>query len=89
MFNSDDINDKQMELGFIKLRLYDRMVDLCGQSMTLFASILEGMELEPSVKAAIGQLGSEMHDVIVKEQEIQAMMAEEIIKENFDHSTLN
>ena len=89
MFNSDDINDKQMELGFIKLRLYDRMVDLCGQALSMFASMLEDMELEPSVKEAIGQLGSEMHDVIVKEQEIQALMEKEIIKENFDQSVLN
>ena len=89
MFNSDDINDKQMELGFIKLRLYDRMVDLCGQALSMVASMLEDMELEPSVKEAIGQLGSEMHDVIVKEQEIQALMEKEIIKENFDQSVLN
>ena len=48
MFSPDDLNDRQVELGFMKFKLYDRMIDLCTRSMILFAAMIESENTDAS-----------------------------------------
>lgn len=87
----DDITDSQMEIGFIKLQLYDRMINTCSQAVKLFESMLSrSLTLSPEEVDAITLISNEVDEIFALEKHVQNRMDEELLKGSFgDKDQLN
>ena len=72
----DDVNDEQLEIGFVKLQLYDRMINTCGQTITLFADMLtrhsaDKIKLNSKDLNVIESIINEVNEIFLLEKDIQ------------------
>tara|TARA_R100001086_G_C11618644_1_gene198142 strand:- start:195 stop:473 length:279 start_codon:yes stop_codon:yes gene_type:complete len=84
----DDVSDKQLEIGFVKLQLYDRMLNMNYRVMQLFAVILEDYIendrlVPPELRMDMQSISDEIQDICASENEIQDRMDEEMLKSSF------
>ena len=89
MFSPDDLNDRQVELGFMKFKLYDRMIDLCTRSMILFAAMIESENTDASFRQTANELGTAMNEVLTTESEVAEELEQQFMEQNFEHNTMN
>lgn len=84
----DDVNDEQLEIGFVKLQLYDRMINTCGQTITLFADMLtrhsaDKIKLNSKDLNVIESIINEVNEIFLLEKDIQLKMDVELLKGSF------
>ena len=85
----DDVNDKQLEIGFVKLQLYDRMINTCGRTINFFVDMLKRhnenkIRLSSEDIDIIESLSNEVDEIFLLEQDIQIRMDEEMLKLSFE-----
>ena len=83
MFSPDDLNDRQVELGFMKFKLYDT------RSMILFAAMIESENTDASFRQTANELGTAMNEVLTTESEVAEELEQQFMEQNFEHNTMN
>ena len=83
-----EFNEDQLEIGFIKLQLYDRLMNTSYRVMQLFAAILEDYIendrlIPPELRTDMESISDEIQDISASENEIQDRMDEEMLKSSF------
>ena len=85
----DDVNDKQLEIGFVKIQLYDRMINTCGLTINFFVDMLKRhnenkIRLSSEDIDIIESISNEVDEIFLLEQDIQIRMDEEMLKLSFE-----
>ena len=83
-----EFNEDQLEIGFIKLQLYDRLMNTSYRVMQLFAAILEDYIendrlIPPELRTDMESISDEIQDIFASENEVQDRMDEEMLKSSF------
>ena len=83
-----EFNEDQLEIGFIKLQLYDRLMNTSYRVMQLFSAILkdylENDRLVPhELRIDMEFISDEVQDIFASEDELQEKMDEEMLKLSF------
>ncbi len=83
-----EFNEDQLEIGFIKLQLYDRLMNTSYRVMQLFAAILEdSLEndrlVPPEIRLDMESISDEIQDIFASENEVQDRMDKEMLKSSF------
>ena len=81
--------DEQLELGMVKLQLYDRMIHTLSQAMALFATILQNFEVDKRTMDLIESITDDTQDIFQTEHKLQDLMDQEILKETFGDDVLH
>jgi hypothetical protein len=89
-----EFSDDQLEIGFIKLQLYDRLMNTSYRVLQLFAAILEDYNdaerlLPPELRIDMESISDEVRDIFASENKIQDRMDEEMLKSSFSDEPLN
>tara|TARA_R100001530_G_C4304997_1_gene151502 strand:- start:1032 stop:1307 length:276 start_codon:yes stop_codon:yes gene_type:complete len=89
-----EFSDDQLEIGFIKLQLYDRLMNTSYRVLQLFAAILEDYNdaerlLPPELRIDMESISDEVRDIFASENKVQDRMDEEMLKSSFSDEPLN
>ena len=89
-----EFSDDQLEIGFIKLQLYDRLMNTSYRVLQLFAAILEDYNdaerlRSPELRIDMESISDVLRDIFASENKIQDRMDEEMLKSSFSDEPLN